>query len=249
MKTEITPLDSVHTESGKSVDRRDFGKILLGAAATAGLASRASRADAAKAAPDMPYRVFPDLRVIRNDKIRAGGDYWIEVGSEGLTSAASLNYFRRFNVRHLSAKGPPDPALQAGARYPHYSGTFDGNGPSFLAADGDWNLDQLEMMQENCRRADMVLEGVRMDSVYIVMQEGPEREQYLDVIRENLRKAAKAGIKLVSYHWTMVPIRRNRTVPGRGGSSYTGFKLEDNYKDLPATAPGPSVAGGLLVAN
>ena len=242
MKTDITPLDSLHGDLRKSLDRRDFGKILLGAAATAGLASKASRADAAKATPDAPYRVFPDLRVIRNDKIRAGGDYWIEVGSEGLTSAASLNYFRRFNVRYLSAKGPADPARRASAPYPHYSGAFDGNGPSFLEADGAWNLDQLELMQENCRRADMVLEGVRMDSVYIVMQEGPEREQYLDVIRENLRKASKAGINLVSYHWTMIPIRRNSTVPGRGGSSYTGFKLEANYKDLPATAPAGRVS-------
>jgi mannonate dehydratase len=140
-----------------------------------------------------------------------------------------LNYFRRFNVRYLSAKAP-------GAGYPHDLGPIDRNGPSFLAADGDWDLNQLETMQDSCRRADMVLEGVRMDSAYIVMQEGPERERYLDIIRENLRKASKAGIQLVSYHWTMIPIRRNRTVPGRGGSSYTGLKLEDHYQDLPATA-------------
>src|SRR5580700_4694394 len=224
------------------MDRRNFGKILLGTAATAGLATKVSQADTAGAAADMPYRVFPDLKVVRNDKIRAGGDYWIEVGSEGMTSTASLNYFRRFNVRHLSAKGPADPALRAGARYPHYSGSFDGNGPSFLEADGDWDFDRLQMMQENCHRADMVLEGVRMDSVYIVMQEGSERERYVDVIRENLRKASRAGIALVSYHWTMIPIRRNLTTPGRGGSSYTCFKLEANYKDLPATAPAGRVS-------
>jgi len=224
------------------MDRRNFARNLLGAAGVAGVGSAASRAGAAEPAVDMPYRVFPDLKVIRNDKIRAGGDYWIEAGPGGMTSAASLNYFRRFNVRHLSAKGPADPALRASARYPHYSGSFDGNGPSFLEADGDWDLDRLEMMQEDCHRADMVLEGVRMDSVYIVMQEGPERERYLDIILENLRKASKAGIALVSYHWTMIPIRRNRTTPGRGGSSYTGFKLETNYKDLPATEPAGRVS-------
>ena len=224
------------------MDRRNFGKNLLSAAGVAGLGSAATQAGAAAKAPDMPYRVVPDLKVIRNDKIRAGGDYWIEAGSGGMTSAASLNYFRRFNVRYLSAKGPADPALRASARYPHYSGSFDGNGPSFLEADGDWDLGRLEMMQEDCHRADMVLEGVRMDSVYIVMQEGPERERYLDIILENLRKASKAGIALVSYHWTMIPIRRNRTTPGRGGSSYTGFTLEANYKDLPATAPAGRVS-------
>lgn len=72
MKAEVTPPDSIHDDSRKGVGRRDFGRILLGAAATAGFAGGASQADAAKAAPDMPYRVFPDLRVIRNSKIRAG---------------------------------------------------------------------------------------------------------------------------------------------------------------------------------
>ena len=242
MKKDLILPTPLPTASRDTVNRRQFGNFLLSGAATASLVSKVSQADAARVASDMPYRVFPDLKVLRNDKIRAGGDYWIEVGSEGMTSTASLNYFRRLNVRHLSAKGPADLARPASARYPHYSGSFDSNGPSFLEADGDWDLHRLELMQENCRRADMVLEGVRMDSVYIVMQEGPEREQYLDIIRENLRKASKAGIALVSYHWTMIPIRRNLTLPGRGGSSYTGFELEANYKDLPATAPAGRVS-------
>ena len=73
------------------MDRRNFGKNLLSAAGVAGLGSAATQAGAAAKAPDMPYRVFPDLKVIRNDKIRAGGDYWIEAGSGGMTSAASLS--------------------------------------------------------------------------------------------------------------------------------------------------------------
>lgn len=242
VKTVSTPPDASPADLPTVEGRRKLGKLLLGTVAAAGLATTSKQAHSVERAPDTPYRVFPDLRVIRNEKIRAGGDYWIEVSSEGMTSEASLSYFRRLNVRHLTAKGPADPALRSSGRYPHYSGAFDRHGPSFLEADGDWSLDQLDTMQDHCRRADMVLEGVRMDSVYIVMKEGPEREKYLDVIRENIRKASKAGIKLVSYHWTMIPIRRNRTVPGRGGSSYTGFKLEANYRDLPPVEPAGRVS-------
>ena len=74
-----------------------------------------------------------------------------------------------------------------------------------------------------------------MDSAYIIMKEGPQRERYLDLIRENIRKAGRAGVKLVSYHWTMIPIRRNFTTPGRGNSVYDGFKLEKDYRSLPVT--------------
>ncbi len=214
------------------MDRRDFGKALVGAATGVGLLGGAAPADAAAA--DAPFRVMPDLKVSRNDQIRTGGDYWIVVGADGLTSPASLNYFRRFNCRYLSAKGPSGAASAEMAQYPRYG--------EFLDADGPWDFDRLESMQENCQRADMTLEGVRMDSVYIVMKPGPERERYLDVIRENIRKAGNAGIKLVSYHWTMIPMRRNVRTAGRGGSSYIGFKLEPDYRNLPPTTPAGRVS-------
>jgi mannonate dehydratase len=79
----------------------------------------------------------------------------------------------------------------------------------------------------------MELECIRMSSAYIVMKPGPERDRYLDVIRDNVRKAHEAGATLISHHWTMIPIRRNFTAPGRGDSTYVGFKLEPNYKSLP----------------
>ena len=71
------------------------------------------------------------------------------------------------------------------ADFPHFGG--------FLNADGPWDLDQLKRMQDDCRNADMVLEAVRMDSAYIIMKEGPVRERYLDIIRENIRRVGQAG--------------------------------------------------------
>ena len=72
----------------------------------------------------------------------------------------------------------------------------------FLNADGPWDGDELMQWQDNCSAVDMVLEAVRVDSAYIIMKEGPQPEKYADLICENIRKAGRAGIKLVSYHQT-----------------------------------------------
>jgi mannonate dehydratase len=40
-------------------------------------------------------------------------------------------------------------------------------------------------------------------------------------------------VKIITHHWTVIPIRRNRQTPGRGGATYAGFKLEDDWKALP----------------
>src|SRR5580704_15459504 len=57
-----------------TMDRRNFGKALVGGVAGAGLAATAliqpSPAQGDPLPRDMAYRVFPDLPVRRNDKIR-----------------------------------------------------------------------------------------------------------------------------------------------------------------------------------
>ncbi len=207
------------------MDRRGFGKVLL-AGATAMGNMPADALARVRSARDTPYRVLPDLKVRRLGDIHTGGDYHTLVG-KGPTEPASLDYFRRFNARYLTVRARTNATAEEMRQWPH-AGVF-------LNADGPWDGEELVRWQDNCRAADMVMEAVRMDSAYIIMKEGPQRERYLDLIRENIRKAGRAGVKLVSYHWTMIPIRRNFTAPGRGNSVYDGFKLEKDYRSLPAT--------------
>jgi mannonate dehydratase len=217
------------------MDRRGFGKTLVGGATGASLLGGgifAGTAKAASAGSDAAYRVFPDLPVRRNDKIHSGGDYHSQAGNE-FTDQVSLDYFRRFNALHLTCMAHTAAKPTEMSEFPHFGG--------FLNADGPWDGDQLKRMQDDCRAAGMVLEGVRMDSAYIIMKDGPIREKYLDIIRNNIRKAGAAGATLVSYHWTATPIRRNLTARGRGGATYSGYKLEPDYKDMP-----PTEAAGIL---
>jgi mannonate dehydratase len=206
----------------------------VGGAAGAGLAGAAAMAQNRPPPNDSAYRVFPDLPVRREVKIRTGGDYHSVAGNGGIFSPEALNYFRRFNARYITGMGHSNATAAEMADFPHDGG--------FLNASGPWDLDELKRGQEACRNADMVMEGVRMDSAYIIMKEGPVRERYLDIIRGNIMKAGQAGCTLVTMHWTMIPIYRNFTVPGRGGSTYVGFKLEPNWKDLPVFGPSGRVS-------
>jgi mannonate dehydratase len=142
--------------------------------------------------------------------MHVGGDYHSIAGGRNadMTSKANLEYNLRHGVKHITISVPDRP--------------------------GGWDLDSLKRHRDNCNRYGVVFEAIRMDPTYIRMRPGPERDRQLDVIAGNIRKAAQVGVKVITHHWTVIPIRRNRDTPGRGGSTYRGFKLEDNWRALPA---------------
>jgi mannonate dehydratase len=218
-------------------NRRSFASTLISGAAVAGLlpAGSAARVGEAKGAParDMAFRVFPDLPVRRNDKIRSGGDYHTVVGTKGFTSQESLEYFRRFNARWLTAAARNTGLVKDSKQV---------GGGAEMTAEGPWDLDLMKRMQDDCHNAGMTLECIRMSSAYIAMKPGPDRERFLDVLRDNIRKVSQAGCTLISHHWTMIPIMRNFNVAGRGGSTYVAFKLEPDWRKLPVFPPSGRVS-------
>jgi mannonate dehydratase len=151
-----------------------------------------------------------------NQLMHVGGDYHHIVGrgQADMTSKANLEYNLRHGVRHLTIQVSNRP---------------DGNG---------WDLDNLKRMRDKCDRLGVVLEAIRMDPNYIKAPKGVDRERELELVLANIAKAGEVGVKVITYHWTVIPIRRNRNTPGRGGSTYAGFKLEDDWQALPAVAGG-----------
>jgi mannonate dehydratase len=144
----------------------------------------------------------------KNTLMRVGGDYH-SVAGPGIASKENLEYNLRYGVKHLTAQAPR------------------------RSQDGGWDLDELKRMRDECDKYGVTLEAIRMDADYITLRKGPERDRRLDNILGNIQKASQVGVKLISYHWTVIPIRRNRQTQGRGKVAYEGFKLEDNWKDLP----------------
>jgi mannonate dehydratase len=212
--------------------RRDFGKGLAGSLLSTGIARSAT---ALTAAGQAHGAAAPR----KNTRMHVGADYHVAEGG-GVMSRENLEYNLRFGVTHIS----PDPEMilegEAGVRRPLASP--DSRGGAFISAEGPsggaFDLDKLKRMKDACDAVGMTIEGFRMDSGYIVMKPGPERDRKIDQILENVRKTHLVGVGLISQHWTMIPIRRNGKEPGRGGSTYETFKLEENWKDLPAGIAG-----------
>lgn len=149
----------------------------------------------------------------KNTLMHVGGDYHSVAGT-GITSRENLEYNLRYGVRHLTAQVRKH------------------------TSDGGWDPEELARMKDDCDRRGVIFEAIRMDPDYITLRKGPERERELDRILENIRKASRVGVKVITYHWTVIPIRRNRQSQGRGNVTYAGFRLEEDWKSLPTGKSG-----------
>jgi mannonate dehydratase len=149
----------------------------------------------------------------KNALMHVGGDYHSVAGS-GITCKENLEFNLRHGVRHLTVLPRKRP---------------EGSG---------WDFDELKRMKDDCDHYGVTLEAIRMNPDYIILRKGAERDRELDAIVDNIRKASHVEVKIITYHWTVIPIRRNRQTTGRGNVSYAGFQLEENWKDLPAGKSG-----------
>jgi hypothetical protein len=158
----------------------------------------------------------PKLR--KNTLMHVGGDYHTLAGGPhaDFTGKANLEYNLRHGVKHLTAQMRK------------------------VAPNGAWDSDELKRMKDNCDKAGVTLEAIRMDSDYIMLRKGSERDRRLDAIIGNIQKASQIHVKIITHHWTLIPIRRNMQMSGRGGAIYAAFKLEDNWKTLVSGAGRPS---------
>lgn len=199
------------------MQRREFGKALLGGAAAVGIGGLANTTLGHGQAQK-------PLTPRKNTKMHVGADYHVIEG-HSLTSPENLNYNLRYGVKSIS----PDPDEEAHRGKKQGEGFIPAEGP----LGGAFDLDLLKQMKDNCDKAGVWMEAFRMDSGYIILKDPSDQDKKLDQICENVRKAAQVDVHIISQHWTMIPIRRNGTAPGRGDAVYSTFKLENDWKNLP----------------
>jgi mannonate dehydratase len=173
---------------------------------------------ASLAGPVAAAQALGARRPRKNLKHHVGGDYHCVLGPHW-ASKQNIEFHLRHGVKtfHANLGGP-----EAGNR----------------AGRDEWPLEEMKRWRDSCDQGGLFWEGIRMDSRYIYLKPGPERDRKLDAIIGNIQKASQVGVKMITHHWTMIPIRRNGHTPGRGGSSYHSFKLEPDWKKLPAEANG-----------
>ena len=161
------------------------------------------------AAPDISVSgVTTAQQPKKNSRMHVGGDYHCVAGDD-IASKQNLEFNLRHGVKHLTVEFRSRPQ-------------------------GSWDSIELKRIRDSCDRYGVTFEAIRMDSSFINrLRQGLEREREIDTIAGNIRQAAQAGVKIVTYHCEVVPYRRNGKAPGRGGTNYDCFKLEDDWASLP----------------
>jgi len=151
----------------------------------------------------------PALIPKKNTLHHVGGDYHCVTGDHW-TSKENIEFHLRYGVNH-------------------YTNIMNAN---------EWKIEDMKKWKDACDKGGMIWEAIRMDSSYIYLPPGAARDKKVAEIIENIKMASQVGVKIITMHWTLIPIRRNERTVGRGGSSYEAFKLEDNWKELPPTRNG-----------
>ena len=114
---------------------------------------------------------------------------------------------------------------------------------------GYWLREELEATRELCES-----EGVSLDMVAlpflasshidrekrgaIMLGQSPERDKDIDDIHKMIQACAEVGIPAVKYNMSILGVLRTEPTPGRGGSSYSTWRLDEAVPDPPLTRAG-----------
>ncbi len=150
----------------------------------------------------------------------------MHVGTQrGPTSPELLQFFKRHGVNHCCGY-PPDPGDR-----------------------GYWTPDDVAQTRELCEKHGVKLPMVALPFLAsshidrekrgaIMLADDPERERDIDHIHKMIEACAKAGVPAFKYNMSLLGVPRTERTPGRGGSSYSTWKLADANPDPPLTRAG-----------
>jgi mannonate dehydratase len=72
----------------------------------------------------------------------------------------------------------------------------------------------------------------------IMLGKSPERDREIEAFQTMIKSCAAAGIPCIKYNMSILGVLRTGSVPGRGDTIYTHFKLADAKADPPLTKAG-----------
>ena len=141
------------------------------------------------------------------------------------TSEARLQFFKRHSVNNIC--GYPEEA--AGRGYP--------------------TVEELQQLRERAERhgvsVDMVapsfLASSHIDKTArpaIMLGQSPERDRDIESIQNLIRNCARAGIPAIKYNMSILGVLRTERTPGRGGSTYSTWRLREAKPATPMTRAG-----------
>ena len=195
------------------MDRRSF-LTTAGAGAAALGAGCAPASEPEAAAPAKPTAADKPVR--------------LHVGTQrSPTNEHMLQYFKRHGVNHICAYPPRPP-------YPER---------------GYWTVDELSEMKELCDKWEITIETIaapflasshidREARPNIMLGKEPERQRDIDDICKCIENVAAVGLPGIKYNMSILGVVRTERTPGRGGSSYSTWKLSEAKPDPAMTRAG-----------
>jgi mannonate dehydratase len=141
------------------------------------------------------------------------------------TTPQMLQYFKRHGVDHICGY-PPDPGER-----------------------GYWTVEDLEKTRDLCEQHDITLDMVALPFLTsshidrekrgaIMLGKSPDRDRDIEHINIMTANCAKAGIPAWKYNMSLLGVPRTERTPGRGGSSYSTWKLAKAKANPPLTRAG-----------
>ena len=196
------------------MDRRSFLTTAGAGAAALGAGCAPTSQPEEAAAPATPTAAEKPVR--------------LHVGTQrSPTNEEMLQYFKRHGVNHICAYPPRPP-------YPER---------------GYWTVDELSEMKELCDKWDITIETVaapflasshidREARPNIMLGKEPERQRDIDDILKCIENVAAVGLPGIKYNMSILGVVRTERTPGRGGSSYSTWKLSEAKPDPAMTKAG-----------
>ncbi len=148
------------------------------------------------------------------------------VGTQrGPTTPEMLDYFKRHGVDHICGY-PPDPGKR-----------------------GHWTVDDLQRTRELCEKHGITLDMVALPFLSsshidrerrggIMLADSPQRDRDIEHIQKMTEGCAKAGIPAFKYNMSLLGVLRTERTSGRGGSSYSTWRLAEAKADPALTRAG-----------
>jgi mannonate dehydratase len=143
----------------------------------------------------------------------------------GPTSDKRLQFFARHGVKNIC--GVPEESKELG--YP--------------------SVDELLQLKERAAKWDISIDMItpsflasshidRNERPAIMLGQSPERDRDIERFQNLVRNCAKAGIPSVKYNMSILGVLRTGRTPGRGGVSYSTWRLKEAKPRTPLTRAG-----------
>ena len=114
---------------------------------------------------------------------------------------------------------------------------------------GHWLREDVEKTRELCESEGVALDMVALPFLAsshidresrgaIMLGQSPERDKDIDDIHKMIRACAEAGVPSFKYNMSILGVLRTERTPGRGGSTYSTWRLDEADADPPLTRAG-----------